>query len=341
QVETIALPTDLLDAAGAASLDNPLTVLVTRQRQDPTDVTRLDEEERITRLVSLPTARSFRLDGEARLYRRDRAAVIDELLGRPHDGSVTWARSSARLTGDVHTAAAAFDGDPGTAWTTVRAEPVGQWVEVVLTEPVTVDRLPVTLLADGYHSVPTALEVWVDGEVVGRVPVPPVEDGDRQGATAEVELELPEPVTGSRVRLRVTQVREVLTNDWVSDREVAQPVAIAEIGLPADPVPALPEGIDTGRRTDLVASAGERGRDRRRGGGPGGGPAGGHRRARPAGRPGAGAARGHRHRLPHRPRGDRRRAGARPHHRPHGRRPGRARAAAHDVRRRAGGAVGR
>lgn len=257
QVETIALPTDLLDAAGAASLDNPLTVLVTRQRQDPTDVTRLDEEERITRLVSLPTARSFRLDGEARLYRRDRAAVIDELLGRPHDGSVTWARSSARLTGDVHTAAAAFDGDPGTAWTTVRAEPVGQWVEVVLTEPVTVDRLPVTLLADGYHSVPTELEVWVDGEVVGRVPVPPVEDGDRQGATAEVELELPEPVTGSRVRLRVTQVREVLTNDWVSDREVAQPVAIAEIGLPADPVPALPEVIDTGCRTDLVAIDGE------------------------------------------------------------------------------------
>src|SRR5690606_10447491 len=202
-------------------------------------------------------ARSFRLAGEARLYRRDRAAVIDELLGRPHDGSVTWARSSARLTGDVHTAAAAFDGDPGTAWTTVRAEPVGQWVEVVLTEPVTVDRLPVTLLADGYHSVPTELEVWVDGEVVGRVPVPPVEDGDRQGATAEVELELPEPVTGSRVRLRVTQVREVLTNDWVSDREVAQPVAIAEIGLPADPVPALPEVIDTGCRTDLVAIDGE------------------------------------------------------------------------------------
>src|SRR5690606_41282066 len=126
--------------------------------------------ERTPRRVPLPTGRSFRLEGEARLYRRDNAAVIDEILGRPHDGSVTWARSSARLTGDVQTAAAAFDGDPTTAWTTVRAEPGGQWVEVGLTEPVTVDSLPVTLVADCYHAVPTELAVGGDGEGSGRVP---------------------------------------------------------------------------------------------------------------------------------------------------------------------------
>ena len=72
----------------------PLALTLTRQRQDPTDTTRVDEEQGLERLISLPSTRSFAVDGDARLYRRDPAHVIDEVLGRPHDGSVTWARAS-------------------------------------------------------------------------------------------------------------------------------------------------------------------------------------------------------------------------------------------------------
>ena len=178
-------------------------------------------------------------------------------MGRPHDGSVTWARASSTLNGDVHTASAAFDGDPTTAWTTQRAEPGRQWVEVNLTEDVTVDRVPLTIVADGLHSVPTEIEVWVDGEVVARVPVPEIEDGAVQNATQVVDLALPEAVTGSTFRFRLTGIRSVATNDWISDNPVDQPAAIAEIGLPAPPVPALPETFDSGCRDDLVAVDGD------------------------------------------------------------------------------------
>jgi arabinofuranan 3-O-arabinosyltransferase len=257
QDDTIILPTDLLDAAGTDDLGHVLAVSMSRQRQDPSDTTRLDEEQNLERRLELPSSRSFSVDGDVRLYRRDQARVLDEVLGRPHDGSATWVRSSTRLNGDVHTAAAAFDGDTTTAWTTVRAEPQRQWVEVNLTEPVTVDTIPLSVVADGRHSVPTEVEVWVDGTVVGRVPVPEIVDGDAADHVETVDLALPQAVTGSAFRLRLTGLRPVTTNDWVSDNEIDQPIAVAEIGLPGEHVPALPETFDSGCRTDLVAVDGQ------------------------------------------------------------------------------------
>jgi arabinofuranan 3-O-arabinosyltransferase len=254
---TIRLPTDLLDAAGEASLDNPLAVSLTRQRQDPTDTSRLDEELGMVRSLTLPSDRAFRLDGDVRLFRRHPAHVLDEVLGRPHDGSVTWVRASSQLAGDVHTASAAFDGDPATAWTTVRSEPQYQWVEVNLTEDARVDRIPLTVVADGLHSVPTEVEVTVDGRSLGRIPLPAIEPGDHQNDTTTVDVPLPEPVSGSSFRVRLTQVAPVTTNDWISDSIVDQPAAIAEIGLPGPTVPALPERFDSGCRDDLVTVDGE------------------------------------------------------------------------------------
>ncbi|HEX2563438.1 MAG TPA: discoidin domain-containing protein, partial [Acidimicrobiales bacterium] len=257
QRETIALPTDLLSATGTAAIDHPLTILLTRQRHDPSDTTRTDEEQHVARELTLPSGREFTLSGDVRLFRRHPPYVLDEALGRPHDGSVTWARASSQLNGAVHTASAAFDGDPATAWTTQRDTPERQWVEVNLTEEVTVDTVPLTLVADGLHSVPTEVEVSVDGTRLGRVPLEPVVDGDHQNATAEVEAVLPEEVTGSSFRFRLTGIRAVTTNDWVSDREVDQAVAIAEIGLPGPKVPELPERFDTGCRDDLLTIDGE------------------------------------------------------------------------------------
>jgi hypothetical protein len=257
QRETIALPTDLLSATGTEAIDHPLTILLTRQRHDPTDTTRTDEEQHMARELTLPSGREFTLSGDLRLFRRHPPYVLDEALGRPHDGSVTWARASSQLNGTVATASAAFDGDPATAWTTKRGTPERQWVEVNLTEEVTVDSVPLTMVADGLHSVPTEVEVSVDGGSLGRIPLQPVVDGDHQNATAEVEAMLPEEVTGSSFRFRLTGIRAVTTQDWVSDSEVDQPAAIAEIGLPGPTVPDLPETFDTGCRDDLLTIDGE------------------------------------------------------------------------------------
>src|SRR5690606_22151575 len=102
-------------------------ISLTRQRQDPTDVTRDDEERSIMRQFELPSERSFGLTGEARLSARADAQAVDELLGRPHGSSEPWVRASGDLAGSISTPAAAFDGDPATAWTTVRSAPVGAW----------------------------------------------------------------------------------------------------------------------------------------------------------------------------------------------------------------------
>lgn len=252
----VRLPTDLLDAAGADSDEHPLAISLKRERQDPTDVTRNDEEQALVRLLNLPTERSFALTGEARLSGRAEPYSVDDALGRTHDGSVPWARASSNLTGSVITPAAVFDGDPTTAWTTVRSRPLNQWVEVVLPEEVTIDRLPLTVVADGQHSVPTEIELWVDGEPAARVPLPKIVDGSERNSTVEVDVDVPR-VTGSRFRVKLSAVRETLTNDWVSDNEVAQPAAIAEIGLPGPGLPALGESFDSGCRDDLLEIDGE------------------------------------------------------------------------------------
>lgn len=251
--EAVRLPTDLLDAAGPASLDHPLAVLLTRIRQDPLDPTRSDEERELHRKFSLPTGRSFTLTGEARLSGRTDAEVIDSLVGRPHDGSATWVRSVSDLTGTVGTASSAFDGDPATAWTTVRSRPLNQWVEVVLQQPTTIDHLPLTIVTDRLHSVPTQVELWVDGRPAAVLDVGDLERSDEQNATVDVDLALPEAVTGSEFRLKLVGVDEQITNDWVSDNPIAQPAAITEIGLPGPKVPALPETFDSGCRGDLLA----------------------------------------------------------------------------------------
>jgi arabinofuranan 3-O-arabinosyltransferase len=255
--ELIRLPNDLLGAAGADSMDHPLAISLNRLRQDPSDRTRLDEERSILRRFRLPTDRSFTLSGKARLSPRAEPVVVDGLLGRPHDGSVTWVRASDSLTGSLEVASAAFDGDPATAWTTARSEPNRQWIEVNLPQARTIDHLPLTIIADRLHSVPTEVELSVDRRSLGRFPLPAVQSQPDQGATARVDVPLPEPVTGSSFRLQLTGIRAVTTNDWTGNRAVDQPAALAEIGLPGPPVPARPARFDSGCRDDLLSIDGK------------------------------------------------------------------------------------
>jgi hypothetical protein len=258
--EVVRLPTDLLDAAGPAAVEHPLAVTLTRQRQDPADPARADEERALVRAFDLPSPRSFSLAGSARLTPWADPAVIGELLGRSRDAGSAWAESSDRPTGAlVSSAARVFDGDPATAWTTDGAYLEGQWVEVGTARPVTVDTLPVTVVADAAHSRPTEVTVSVDGEEVATVDLPDLDaagaadasdasDGGRD--TVTVDLDVPR-VRGSVFRLELSEV-DVREAPGAVYGDPPLPVSLAEIDLPGPTVPDLPGRIDTGCRDDLL-----------------------------------------------------------------------------------------
>ena len=111
--DVVKLPVDLLDTAGPASLNNPLTVLLTRLRTNPTVAVRSDEERSIQREFSLPTARSFTLGGEARLSDAASDVRLDRTLGLPlAEQGRCHASSGRRLPGGLaNRASSAIDGD--------------------------------------------------------------------------------------------------------------------------------------------------------------------------------------------------------------------------------------
>lgn len=257
--EVVRPPTDLLDALGDSSLDRPLAIVLTRLRARPTAALRSDEEPTMVRLLELPTGRDATVTGTARLSALAPEAVVDRLLGRPtlEEGGIT-ASSSRRLPGDVSAGAtAAIDGDPSTHWSPGFLGQDAEWARYQTASPVTFDHLDLTVVADGRHTVPTALRVEVDGEEVAVVDVPAITDVDQPDATTSVRVDLPGPVTGSDVRIGIADSREVSTRDWVSESPVVMPVGIAEWGIEGLRAAPVDEQIDTGCRSDLVEVDGE------------------------------------------------------------------------------------
>ena len=164
---------------------------------------RLGQDElTLARELRVPTARDFGVRGQVRLSTQSPDEVIDVLLGLPSaaDGGMT-VRSSARLPGSVQArASSALDGDPTTAWTTPFGDPVGQWAEVALPAPTTVDHLDLQVVADGRHSVPTQIRVDAGGQS-RTVDLPAIADGKRKNATTSVPVTFPRsPVRRSASR---------------------------------------------------------------------------------------------------------------------------------------------
>jgi len=257
--ELIRPPTDLLERVGASSLDHDLGLLFSRVRSNPAEPVRTDEETRIRRIVALPTARSFGMTATARLSAYAADDVIDRLLGLPdsRQGGVT-ATSSAHLPAALdQRSAAAIDGDPTTAWTSIYEKQEGHWLEFVTQEPVSFDRLGMDILTDSLHSVPTRLRIDADGQVAALVDVPEVtlDPGVARGSTTHVEIPMPEGkiVTGRQIRIEIDQSRDVETKDWYTDRKTVTPVSIAELTIPGLRSGAPAEVFDSGCRDDLLA----------------------------------------------------------------------------------------
>ena len=243
--EQVRLPTDLLDAVGPRSADLPLTVLLSRLRANPAEPVRADEERSLRRAFSLPTARDFDLQGTARVSAAAPDDVVDRTLGRTD----LVARSSDRLPGALDArASSAVDGDPGTHWSPGLGRQEGRWLDVGLASPVTLDRLDLTLVADGRHSVPTRVRLD-DGAGQHRVvDVPAIVDQPGEDATVTVPVTFAS-MTASGLRLTVESVRAVTSRDYYSGTAITLPVGVAELGL-AGPPPA--PTLDPACRTDLV-----------------------------------------------------------------------------------------
>ena len=78
------------------------------------------------------------------------------------------------------------------------------------------------VVADGRHSVPTSIELQVDGSV-RELTLPPIADRAAENATVTVPLHFP-AMTGRRIRVTITGVRPQLATRESTGDTVAAPV---------------------------------------------------------------------------------------------------------------------
>jgi arabinofuranan 3-O-arabinosyltransferase len=159
---------------------------------------------------------------------------------------------------------AAIDGDPDTWWSPGFLDQRGEFVDYVAASPVTVDRLELTLLNDGRHSVPRSLEVAVgegDDLDTQTVEVPAIDDQAAENGSVTVTVRLPRAVRGSHVRVTIPRadgaVRDVETLDWFTGRPLIMPIGLVELGIEGLASPELPDQVDDTCRDDLLEVDGE------------------------------------------------------------------------------------
>jgi arabinofuranan 3-O-arabinosyltransferase len=231
--ELVRPPTDLLDALGAASADHPLTYVLTRERVDEHDRWRSDPEATIRRVVTVPTARTFTVNGTVHLTGRQgdaEFAVADVFQQAPA------AVATSVLAGSLESyGRAAVDGDPATTWQTAFGGATGASVGINAGDTLTVDHLDLQIVTDAQHSVPTSLFVTAGGRTQP-VTLPPLPE--RDGPVA-VQVSFP-PVTGSQFTVTIATIDARTTVDRRTGENVELPTAIAELGLPGYTAPPLP-----------------------------------------------------------------------------------------------------
>ena len=246
--EVEQMPRDLLGALGTDAGAHPLIVLMARDavRGVPP---RTDPEPAIVRAFDLPASRSFALTGSASVNPAATDTAIAAALGVP---STVTATASASLAACISChAASAADGNPATAWNTPFLDVGDQWVQLESRRPVTFSRMDLQVVADGRHSVPTTIELQVDG-AVRELTLPPITDAAPENATTTVPLRFP-AMTGRRVRVKVTAARVQLATRESTGDTVTAPVAIAELGIPGLRVGPAPASMPGRCQSDLLS----------------------------------------------------------------------------------------
>lgn len=246
--EWIRVPSAGLDTFGAA--DSPLSFLFTRLRANPLEGYRQDPELHIARIFTTPRPTRLLVNATARLSGTAPSQTIDAFLGRPGTNQgYAWVDGDLYLFGDLRARpSSALDGDPTTAWVTPFGPQIGSGFKISNPSPTRIDRMKLSVIADGRHSVPTSLRLTGDDGTVRDLAVPDITDAATPGAITTVDLAV-EPFVSTGISVTITGERAVDTKDPFTGQPHALPVAIVELGLPhlVGPLPsALPDVCRSG-----------------------------------------------------------------------------------------------
>ncbi len=174
----------------------------------------------MARQFTLPTARTFSIGGTARISTLDPDPTVDSLVGRHARARATSSsRPTARPRWSAPTRRADSRGsrrrrprrpstaNPATSWSPGLGDQVGNWVEYRLDQPVTFDHLDLQVVADGKHSIPTAITVTTP-TASRTVALPAIAPGTgrTQGSVTPVPVSFP-ALTGSDVKITIDAVR--------------------------------------------------------------------------------------------------------------------------------------
>ncbi|HEX4702268.1 MAG TPA: hypothetical protein VH352_09100, partial [Pseudonocardiaceae bacterium] len=257
--QVLQMPTQMLSSLGAASAPDRLSFVMTRSRTSGYPP-RSDPETTISRSFTLPTARAFTLSGSASLSSLIPDDEIDRLVGRSANGAggVRDAYSTGRLPGDLKaTASATVDGSSATAWQPglgTNAQ-IGSSLTYDLTKAQALNHLNLQVLADGRHSVPTALTI-TSGAQVRQVSLPPIADSAVPGAVTTVPLTFP-AITGSHFIVTFTAIRPEYAANYYSAGPLALPLGITEIGIPGASFSPTPAGLPGNCVSNLLTIDGQ------------------------------------------------------------------------------------
>ncbi len=234
--EITRLPLDLLGTLGRKSADHALGLLMTGAEAD------------LARRFVLPTAREFGLSGAFNVNPLARDNAIDVALGIPGvEGGGILANSSARFSNIKARASAAFDGDIKTAWNSRDRNLRGQWVDVSVASPITVDHMDLALVEDGRHSILTRFRITSDDGTSRIVDVPRGQAVD--GVTsAPVSFA---PITGRRFRIVIEDL-ERRTTFGANKVPITLPIGLVEAGITGVRRAPLPAQLPTGCTTDRL-----------------------------------------------------------------------------------------
>jgi hypothetical protein len=107
------------------------------------------------------------------------------------------------------------------------------------------------VVADGRHSVPTVIDINVDG-AVREVSLPAIADRQAENATTTVPLHFP-AMTGRSIRVEIVSTRARMATRESTGDDVTAPVGIAEVGIPGLRTASVPTTVLQRCRADLLS----------------------------------------------------------------------------------------
>ncbi len=211
--EYVRTPLDTSELTESAA---QVDIVLTRLRTEPADRWRDDPESHLARVAEVSAPLTVDPAVTLRLDRRLGDVRLAELLGEP-------VVASTHLTGVPATrGAAAFDGDPATAWTTRFDTGVGEWVRSRGSG--TASSLTI-VQPDGDYSPITAVRI-TDRDGSFDLPLDP---GAGPGAGSEVTTELPRQIDLGELVMEIIQIEARTVANRRFNEPTQLPAAIAEV----------------------------------------------------------------------------------------------------------------